>query len=89
MISAILIIGLTTTALLSLWNSYILGTIKNKVDQWITGTGYPLLIYLNDCDYCKGFWLCVIGAAISSNLLIIFPSYGIVVIGLALQGTEQ
>lgn len=81
----IVIIGLSTIALLSMWNSYILSYIVSYLQAAALRSGCAPLTYLLDCDYCKGFWLCVIGAAIAGEMWYMFPAYGLVVIGLGVQ----
>jgi len=82
---SIFYIGLTVIALLSLWDSYILLPTKKIVERWVLDSQCPSLIYFFNCDYCKGFWMCIIGALITPNILIAFPSYGIVVIWLTIM----
>jgi hypothetical protein len=89
MLTSILTIGLSAVALQSLWNSYILRPVRVKIGEWVAGTGCPSLIYLYNCDYCKGFWMCVGGALLYSNLSLCIPSYGIVVLALYMRGCDD
>ena len=82
-------IGLIVIALLNLWNSYILTALKEWIGGRITNLSCPSLSYFYECDYCKGFWMCVLGGIIAGNGLYILPAYGIVVIGLSIKGINN
>ena len=89
MLTTAILLGLTVVALLCLWNSYIISPIREAISRVVVRLGHPLLIYLSDCDYCKGFWMCVIGGIIVANWLVILPAYAIVVIGLSVGGAKD
>lgn len=84
-----LYIGLSTIAILYLWDSYFLNevlAIVPTVKQGVSRMGPTPLIYLLDCAYCKGFWLCLAGALIAGNTWLVWPSYGLVVLWLSGYG---
>ena len=84
--STAILIGLTTVGLLAMWDSYLLTPTRKSVERWGLHTGVATLIYFLDCNACKAFWLCLVGAWIAGCLLLTIPAYGVAVVCLAVMG---
>lgn len=84
--STAILIGFSVVGILAIWDSYALSSPVKAVKRWGAAMGQPLLVYLIECHLCKGFWLCLAGALIAGNLLLIVPAYGVVAVCLAVMG---
>lgn len=84
--STAILIGFSVVGFLAIWDSYALTSPVKAVQGWGARTGIAPLIYLIECHMCKGFWLCLAGAAIAGNVWLTVPAYGVVAVCLAVMG---
>lgn len=80
-------IALVAVALLSLWDSFLIEPVVDKLRGLVSP--YPYAVYFLECHYCKGFWICAAGALIAGQPLLLFPSYGLLVVILHSIGIKQ
>jgi len=85
MIEVACLVGLGAIALLSLWDSYLLTPVTDRIVSLVESTSNRHLIRFIHCDYCIGFWLCLLGCLLAGKVLLTLPAYGVVVLWLTVH----